>query len=107
LRFNDRDGLITNGKFCFSRPGKLKLNWWRRPLRLLNTIPALCDTLLEKDPDPGGDDEAGMGHPQANGSAERRATSLGHDLSMPSEVGTSGDPGGIADADFTGGAACE
>jgi hypothetical protein len=28
------NGIITNDKFCLSRRGQLKLNWWRRPLRL-------------------------------------------------------------------------
>ena len=28
------NGIITNDKFCLSRTGQLKLNWWRRPLRL-------------------------------------------------------------------------
>ncbi len=28
------DGIITNDKFCFTRYGKLRLSWWRRPLRL-------------------------------------------------------------------------
>src|SRR5688572_3461808 len=27
------DGLITNDKFCLSRPGRLTLSWWRCPLR--------------------------------------------------------------------------
>jgi hypothetical protein len=28
------DGLITNGKFCCTRQVRLRLTWWRRPLRL-------------------------------------------------------------------------
>lgn len=27
------NGLITNDKFCVSRFGQLRLDWWRRPLR--------------------------------------------------------------------------
>src|SRR6266536_904292 len=38
------DGLITNGKFCCTRRVRLRLTWWRRPLRLqrsaLQTDPA-------------------------------------------------------------------
>ena len=30
----NRDGIITNDKFCMTRYGKLQLSWWRRPLRL-------------------------------------------------------------------------
>jgi hypothetical protein len=30
----DRDGIITNDKYCMTRYGKLQLSWWRRPLRL-------------------------------------------------------------------------
>src|SRR4051794_41345017 len=28
------DGLVTTDKFCLSRFGRLKLSWWRFPLRL-------------------------------------------------------------------------
>jgi len=28
------DGLITSDKFCWTRYVQLRLNWWRRPLRL-------------------------------------------------------------------------
>jgi hypothetical protein len=27
------DGLIASDKFCWTRHGQLRLNWWRRPLR--------------------------------------------------------------------------
>src|SRR5215211_4258283 len=27
------DGLITSDKFCWTRHGQLRLDWWRRPLR--------------------------------------------------------------------------
>ena len=26
-------GLITSDKFCVSRSGQLRLDWWRKPLR--------------------------------------------------------------------------
>jgi hypothetical protein len=28
------DGLIASDKFCWTRYGRLRLAWWRRPLRL-------------------------------------------------------------------------
>jgi hypothetical protein len=28
------DGLIASDKFCWIRYGRLRLAWWRRPLRL-------------------------------------------------------------------------
>jgi hypothetical protein len=28
------DGLIASDKFCWTRHGRLRLDWWRRPLRL-------------------------------------------------------------------------
>ena len=28
------NGLIASDKFCWTRPGQLRLAWWRRPLRL-------------------------------------------------------------------------
>src|SRR5215212_1712758 len=28
------DGLIASDKFCWTRHGRLRLAWWRRPLRL-------------------------------------------------------------------------
>jgi hypothetical protein len=28
------DGLIASDKFCWTRHGRLRLVWWRRPLRL-------------------------------------------------------------------------
>lgn len=33
---HDLDGLITNDKFCLSRPGQLVLSWWRYSLRRLD-----------------------------------------------------------------------
>lgn len=31
---DDRNGMITNDKFCCTRWSPLQLSWWRRPLRL-------------------------------------------------------------------------
>ena len=28
------NGMITNDKFCMTRQGRLRLSWWRRPIRL-------------------------------------------------------------------------
>ena len=84
----NRDGLITNDKFCLSQFGKLKLRWWHRPMRLRS------GTLLEKKQYPGGsygsethnDIDSGMDDSSANPHEERRAASLGSGLSMPSEM---------------------
>ena len=32
------NGIITNDKFCLTRWGELQLSWWRRPLRLRNSL---------------------------------------------------------------------
>ena len=34
LRTDYFDGLIASDKFCWTRHGQLRLDWWRRPLRL-------------------------------------------------------------------------
>jgi hypothetical protein len=81
-----RDGLITNDKFCFSRWGRLRLSWWRRPLRLRSAEPQRCGTLLEGNSHPGGDNEAGMDSSQTDGSASGRPAPLGLGLPVPSEM---------------------
>ena len=36
---NDQlNGIITNDKFCMSRTGRLKLSWWRLPLRARTVV---------------------------------------------------------------------
>jgi hypothetical protein len=99
----DRDGLIINDKFCFSRLGRLRLSWWRRTLRLRNQEPRQCDTLLEENAHPGGADEAGMDNSQADSGTGRRSASLGPGLPVPSEMGTSDKAEDLVNADPTGG----
>jgi hypothetical protein len=94
------DGLITNDKFCISRFGKLKLQHWRRPLRLRSS------TLLETEQTGGSHGSETqdywnrcMDNPPTNDPAERRAAAMGPGLSVPSamERGDSpihGNPGG-------------
>jgi hypothetical protein len=103
IRLCDRDGLITNDKFCFSRWGELHLNWWRRPLRLRNRKPQRCGTLLEGNAHPGGSDEAGMDNSQTNSGAGRWSASLGSSLPVPSEMGADGRAGSPVNPDSTGG----
>ena len=44
------DGLITNGKFCCTRRGRLGLTWWHRPLRLRRSG-LQTDAVLVGEPD--------------------------------------------------------
>jgi hypothetical protein len=97
------DGLVTNDKFCFSRWDILRLNWWRRPLRLRGTESQRCDTLLEEDTHPGGTNGAGMEDSQGSSAVCRRSAPLGHGLSVPSEMGNDDKAGDPACPNSTGG----
>ena len=98
-----RDGLITNDKFCFSRWSRLRLSWWRRPLRLRSAEPQQCGTLLEGNSHPGGDNEAGMDSSQTDGSASGRPAPLGLGLPVPSEMDTDDEAGNAANPSSPGG----
>jgi hypothetical protein len=81
-----RDGLITNDKFCFSRTGKLKLNWWRRPLRLRHRSVEIHSTLLKDEKLSGGTNDTRVDDTQTNSATERRGPAVGPGLSKPSEM---------------------
>src|SRR5215207_5061056 len=74
-----RDGLVTTDKFCLSRFGRLKLSWWRFPLRLRARPQVNCPSPQEVSA-AGGSDAAVAG---ASGFAAPpgRAAALGQDLS--------------------------
>jgi len=80
------DGLITNDKFCFTRHCQLKLNWWRRPLRLRHSA-LLNNSLVHS----GGNCEAAataVEHSTPDSRAHRRRTSPRSGLPTPSAMGT-------------------
>ena len=70
------NGLITNDKFCLSRPGRLSLSWSRRPRRLLR-----ADAKADYPPNDighcGGTYETPMARMPATDSHPRWAASMG------------------------------
>src|SRR4051794_9423812 len=74
-----RDGLITNDKFCLSRFGRLRLSWWRLPLRLRGLVQANGPSLQTMSA-AGGNDAAVAGAPRAP-SPSGRAAPVGSGLS--------------------------
>jgi hypothetical protein len=86
----DRDGRLTNDKFCFIRNGKLKLNWWRKPLnKRENAYQQRRRTLLEKQTVPGVCDEAATVDRSEEDNTKRRCSDqVGSSLSVPPEMGS-------------------
>jgi len=86
----DRDGRLTNDKFCFIRHGQLKLNWWRKPLNKRDiAFQQRNRTLEKKELISGVYDEATPVENTATGGSERKFTEkVGSSLSMPPEMGS-------------------
>jgi hypothetical protein len=83
-----RDGLIANDKFCLSRFGRLRLSWWRLPLRARQVGPAVC-------PSPrylpaAGDNDAGLAGAPDIAAPSGRAATLGPSLSAAPGVDAGG-----------------
>jgi hypothetical protein len=78
-RTDYRDGLITNDKFCLSRFGQLKLNWWRFPLRLRPEARAICPPAQKLSA--AGVHDAGMAGAPCAAAPPGRAAPLGSGLS--------------------------
>ena len=75
----NRDGLITNDKFCLSRFGQLKLNWWRLPLRLRQ--PELGRCPVSQSISAAGGNDAGLAGASRVAAPLGRTAALGSDLS--------------------------
>jgi len=96
LMVGDFNGLITNDKFCLSRPGRLMLSWSRRPRR-----PRQSDAQADYPPNDiahcGGPHETTLARAPAFDSEPRRTTSLGSGLPIPSamEPGRPDPAGGV------------
>jgi hypothetical protein len=84
------DGLFTNDKFCFIRNGRLKLNWWRKPLNKRERAYQQRNcTLLENQTIPGVYDEAATVECSEENNSQRRCSGkMGSSLSMPPEMGS-------------------
>jgi hypothetical protein len=86
----DRDGRLTNDKFCFIRNGKLKLNWWRKPLKKREIADQQRNCTLQKtEMISGVCDEATPVENSAAGDSQRKRTEkVGSSLSVPPEMGS-------------------
>ena len=73
------NGLITNDKFCLSRPGRLVLSWWRYPLRRRDQEQAQRGAVPDTDGDRGGAHAAPMAGPPPDAAGRRtgRAGGIG------------------------------
>jgi hypothetical protein len=83
----DRDGLLTNDKFCFVRESCLTLNHWRGPLRKRG-LSVRQRTLLKKHELSGVDDvrTTAVGHPENERGNRRRSAALGSGVAVSPEV---------------------
>jgi hypothetical protein len=97
LRKDYLDGLITNDKFCLSRPGRLALSWWRYPLRRRDRDRSRAGTVPDPDGDRGGAHEAPVADSPPHAAGRGRGATVG--------PGVPADPGsghGDRPADGTG-----
>jgi hypothetical protein len=78
------DGLITNGKFCCVRRGRLALTWWHRPLRLRGSA-LQSDVALVGEPDDPDMDRIAPAQP-----ASRRRAPVGSGLPAAGALGQAG-----------------
>jgi hypothetical protein len=81
------NGLITNDKFCLSRPGRLSLSWWRYPLRLRDPAPKGADTVPDLEGDRGGGHEAPLAGSPSDAAGLGRSPAVGSGLHAHSELG--------------------
>ena len=81
------NGLITNDKFCLSRPGRLSLSWWRYPLRLRDPAPKGADPVPDLEGDRGGGHEAPLAGSPSDAAGFGRSPAVGSGLHAHSELG--------------------
>jgi len=83
------NGLIASDKFCWIRGGRLRLGWWRRPLRLRQDKGATLPT--ETSGSGRGGHAAHLADPAGDQRAARRAGAVGSGL--PARVALDGTAG--------------
>jgi hypothetical protein len=82
----DLNGLITNDKFCLSRPGRLKLSWSRRPMRMRDLPTNVTIYPSDETVPRGGKHEAIVDQASERTRIARRGAALGSRLSTPSAM---------------------
>ena len=85
------NGTVTSDKFCVSRYGRLRLTWWRRPLRRRQGV---AGTPSCSDSGTGGSDATHLANPSEHGRATGWASSLGSGVPTPPALGGRGATGG-------------
>ena len=99
------NGLITNDKFCMVRTGRLRLNHWRRPLRLRTPDIEQMVYSASETSDRGGSHETPMEDSSGGAGISKRAGPLGSSLS--SDPGDSSLGGCQPGSTEPGGEPCE
>jgi hypothetical protein len=92
LAERDLDGLITNDKFCLSRPGRLVLSWWRYPLRRREQEQAQHGAVPDTDGDRGGVHAAPLAGPSPDAAGRGRSTPMGSGLPADPQLEPAGRP---------------
>ena len=94
----DRDGLLTNDKFCFIGHGVLKLSWWRSPLGKREWAYQQRRKLLKKQSFSGVYDGTPVENSASDARKKRWASEMGYGLPVPPKVGSGNEehsnPGG-------------
>jgi hypothetical protein len=99
------NGLITNDKFCMIRTGQLRLNHWRRPLRLRTSATEKRVYSTQRSSECGGSHETPVDNPTGNEGVSGWTEPMGS--SVPVDSGAGSPRRGNPDATETGGAVCK
>jgi hypothetical protein len=99
------NGLITNDKFCMTRTGQLRLNHWRRPLRLRTSDTEQMVYSASEESECGGSHETPVENPSGSTGISKRPEPMGPSLSL--SAGDSSLCRSDTDENESGGAICE
>src|SRR5437764_13161489 len=92
------NGTITNDKFCLSRTGRLRLSWWRLPLRAREKVTQVVEypsegNNLERCLQEDTHEETAMEHSTLHADVCRGSVSMGSELPVSCSVEYSGSDG--------------
>jgi hypothetical protein len=79
------NGLITNDKFCMTRTGQLRLNHWRRPLRLRTSTTEKKMYSASEKSECGGSHETTVENSSGSTRISKRTEPMGSSLSLNPE----------------------
>src|SRR3990172_2140853 len=99
------NGLITNDKFCMTRTGQLRLNHWRRPLRLRASDTEQRVYSASEESECGGSHETPVENLSGSTGIPERTEPMGSGLSL--SAGDSSLCRSDTDENESGGATCE